>query len=389
MSGRRRRISALVGASVLAAMLAVPAGAAGTTRYIDDDGLAGPNGCNGTTVVPKRLQPVINAAAPGDTIRVCPGTYSGFVAIAKAGLTIAPASSGQVTLKPPADRDPNDTLVRITANNVTFRGMRLLIPAGPITSNECDLRTVNGIRAENAKNLTLRNNRITGDESATSWFCGLEFALTLEKVTGTVSGNTIRNMVNTAIDVYNSTALTLASNTVQHVRPLVGESRYIQAVVIRQATVTMTDNVIETVVGTTDEIDVGLTADYGAKLTAQRNTVSGATIGLWIAGTADGVIEDNTFSDGSGDGVYVHLASGAPTSPSVVLRRNVVTGFDGRGVFSSGSSGLAIRYNDFSGNGDVDCQDYTVPSEHIWIGNKSSEASDPVGLCAPENAGPN
>lgn len=388
MSGRRRLISALVGASILATLLAVPAGAAGATRYIDDDGLAGPNGCSGTKVVPKRLQPAINAAAAGDTIRVCPGTYSGFVTITRSRLTIAPFSSGPVTLKPPANRDPSNNFVLITGDNVTFRGMRLLIPAGPVTDGQCDLRTMTGIRVESAKNVTLRNNRITGDESTNSWFCGLEFGIDLQDSSGTLAGNTVRNMVNTAIGIYGSPGFTVTSNKVQHVRPAVGDSRDIQAVVVYGSTVTMTGNTIETVAGTIDQLAAGIIADYGAKLTAQNNTVSGARVGLWVTGTADGVIEDNTFSDGSGDGISVYLASGAPTSPSVVLRRNVVTGFDGRGIVSSASSGLAIRYNDFSGNGDVDCLDSTVPSQHTWVGNKSSEDSEPVGLCAPGNAGP-
>lgn len=388
MAGIRRSITALAGAAVLASMLAVPAAAGTVTRFVDDDGLAGPTGCGGSRLVPKRLQPAIKAAAPGDIIRVCPGTYAGFVRITKAGLTIAPASSGLVTLKPPANRDPNDALVTIEANNVTFRGMRVLIPAGPITDNQCDLRTMTGIRAEVVKNVTLRNNRVTGDESSTSWLCGLEFGIEIEQLTGKLVGNTVRNMVNIAIDVNSSPVLTLDRNKVQHVRPAAGESRYIQGVVIRDSTVTMSDNIIEKDAGTTDEIDVGLTADYGAKLTALDNSVSGSTIGLLITGTADGLIQENTITNGSGDGILVDRAGGVPTDPSVVLYLNVVTGFDGRGIFSQGSYGLAIRYNDFSGNGDVDCQDSNSPTQHTWVGNKSSEASDPVGLCAPENAGP-
>jgi hypothetical protein len=77
-----------------------------TTRFVDDDGLAGANGCDGNNTVPRRIQGAINHANEGDTILVCPGSYTGFLIDEDAdhpdGLTVPASSRG----RPGSSRTP-------------------------------------------------------------------------------------------------------------------------------------------------------------------------------------------------------------------------------------------------------------------------------------------
>ena len=55
----------------------VAAPALGATIPVDDDSMASPSNCNAATPASPTVQGGVNAAAPGDTVRVCPGTYAG------------------------------------------------------------------------------------------------------------------------------------------------------------------------------------------------------------------------------------------------------------------------------------------------------------------------
>lgn len=51
--------------------------ALGATLIVDDDGRASPpSNCNSSTATFSQIEPAVEASNPGDTINVCPGTYS-------------------------------------------------------------------------------------------------------------------------------------------------------------------------------------------------------------------------------------------------------------------------------------------------------------------------
>src|SRR5262245_27695513 len=77
----------MAAAALLLAVVAAPGAAGGSTLFVDDDGLAGP-GCNGNGQAYPEIQSAVDAAGPGDTIRVCPGTYPGHIMVETADLTI-------------------------------------------------------------------------------------------------------------------------------------------------------------------------------------------------------------------------------------------------------------------------------------------------------------
>jgi nitrous oxidase accessory protein NosD len=381
-------LAGLGGLVLLTALGAAPAAAGGVIRYVDDDGLAGAASCDGTRVVPRKVNAAVTAANPGDTIRVCPGTYTRYVRIAKAGITIVGTPARGATLRAPVKR-PSPNLILVTADDVTLRGLRILAPAGTITGDECDVQwTITAIRAEGTSDLTIQNNLIEGDGTTESRDCGLEFGIETFGASGVIASNLVRNFVNTGLTVFDSEGLQVTRNTIRYVHPGPARTTLTQGIWAYGGSVTIADNRIETAAGTANQMSLGITVDFGTDATVQDNTVVRAKTALAITGTADGVVQDNVLKDGSEDGILVTLAKNAPTSPSVIVRRNVVTGFGGSGIRSSGSSGLAIRYNDFSDNAGIDCVDNNSPSQHTWVGNKSSDISDPVGICSPDNPGP-
>jgi hypothetical protein len=79
-----RLVSAATVLTVVLYLLSAAPAAAGesTTRYVDDDGRAGPvRGCGGHRVAFKRIQAAVNASRAGDRILVCAGIFRGQVTI--------------------------------------------------------------------------------------------------------------------------------------------------------------------------------------------------------------------------------------------------------------------------------------------------------------------
>ena len=94
---RRIALSAGVAALVLpgiAGLTATAAHADPITLVVDDDGQAAPGDCNATDTAYSTIQGAVDAAATGDTVQVCPGTYDEVVNVSTDGLTIDGAQAG-------------------------------------------------------------------------------------------------------------------------------------------------------------------------------------------------------------------------------------------------------------------------------------------------------
>jgi hypothetical protein len=133
-----KRIAGLA-AAVLMLTLAGTASAA--TLFVDDDGAD----CGGARFA--TIQAAIDAAAPGDTIRVCRGVYAEqpFIRRDKVGLVVRSLPARAAEIVPPAGgmvlapvtEDPRAlALVKIRAEDVLFRDFRLSGPLTPSDLNE-------------------------------------------------------------------------------------------------------------------------------------------------------------------------------------------------------------------------------------------------------------
>src|SRR5436190_18870049 len=82
---------------LMLAFLALPAlhagASVGTTRVVDDDGMAVPGNCDDSTPTFSTIQAAVDASSAGDTVQVCPGVYHESVLVDKT-LTLHRAQSG-------------------------------------------------------------------------------------------------------------------------------------------------------------------------------------------------------------------------------------------------------------------------------------------------------
>jgi hypothetical protein len=151
-----------------------------STIVVDDDGMASAGDCNAATPASTTIQGAVTAANPGDTIKVCPGTYAEQVVIDKT-LTLngpqanvdartatrgtTPAGEAIVT----GTGNGGLTPVYVTANNVTVNGFTIEgntsgsnfgfgILLAPATSGT---NVLNNIIQNNIIGLGLANNSAT------------------------------------------------------------------------------------------------------------------------------------------------------------------------------------------------------------------------------------
>jgi Right handed beta helix region len=90
--GRRTRFILAV-TSVVTAMLAFAGTAMATTRWVNDNGTPNPSGTSCANPGYNTIQDAVADASPGDTVRVCAGSYTGPVVVDKT-LTLKGAKAG-------------------------------------------------------------------------------------------------------------------------------------------------------------------------------------------------------------------------------------------------------------------------------------------------------
>src|SRR5262245_38579617 len=100
-----------------------------TVLWVNDDA-AGytPPGQDCTVSGYVTIQAAVNAAAPGDTIRVCPGFYVENITIDKSSLTVVSTDGSPATIVRSATASTD--VFFVTQPNVTIDGFTI-VPAGP------------------------------------------------------------------------------------------------------------------------------------------------------------------------------------------------------------------------------------------------------------------
>lgn len=160
----------LVGVLGVAAGLAIPASASagvpGPTNFTvnDDNTGKGPEGANCSAAQFQSIQAAVTAAAPGDTILVCSGTYNETVTINKDELTLRGAQAGNDARSRSGEESTiTDGGVSINAMDVEFDGFTVEDASDPSvglginTNGASGARILNNIVRSNTIGLTLGN----------------------------------------------------------------------------------------------------------------------------------------------------------------------------------------------------------------------------------------
>lgn len=395
-----RSVAVLVGALVAVCGLGVaPAGA--STLLVDDDLVQCP------TATYTSIQAAVNVAVPGDTIKVCPGTYTENVMVTKS-LTFLGAQAGKDgrsdrnnLAKESILNNPNGGFTGMAVSDVTIDGFTIQ-GQGATSKSGIDLSTF----ASGGSGYRILNNVIQ------NWWRGVGFNSNGTHQT-VFQFNFIRGRTNRTNDAPAGgiEGNTLAVNNTLIDQNLFNANENSAVVIIEQSSnLTISNNQS---VG--DDTFVALfNANGPVRDRIVYNTGTGFQgSALFFGGGNDGVVVDhNDLRSGSTRGIRFSLAFGGSASTNMLITNNTVIGmafsgldaeagalvnstiynnphFDKNGQagihLRAGDSRNVIKGNSMRGNGTYDAQHEstgtgTAGTANTWVKN-SCATSSPAGLC--------
>ena len=362
--------------AVAAAMLALTFALAGDAAVLTGAASAG-----SVLSVPQSyptIQAAIDAASPGDTVSVAPGTYNERINNNDKAITIESTGGAAVTT---INGGGAGSVVLLGANageTPVVRGFTL--------TNGYSMFDSGGVATSGGPAL-IENNVITGNKNCAGAGAGVEAAFSA----ATIRGNTISN------------------NGPQGCSGGTGGG----GILVRGAgTVKILGNVI-TGNSTAAGSGGGITLFAAGAPTVSGNTISGNLNGgaIWLANQSDALIQNNVITGNAGGGVdsssaptlvnnTIAVNSGGPQfQGSGVLKNNVLVGLGNQAVVSC-SSQPALSFNDVwsagGGAGYSGCSDQTGfngnirPTRSSWIrsGTTTWAAARPRSMRAPAQARP-
>lgn len=380
---QRRRVLASIGlVATMAVAAAAPTTAAAKTRWVDDDGKAGPTSCAGTAVAPKTVQPAIKASAASDTVKVCPGTYTGRLAIqgARDGLKLLAATSTKPVLQV-APTAATSILSVTGVDDVQVKGFTLRSNS----ADACDgART--GIQVDGAKRLTLKQLRLEATGTATLTGCALSTGISLADSTATIAGVRIVNPSSNAIYAYGTSTVTVTNATADYLHAAeTGSGAGIMFKLqggakgsLKHLTI---NGLASALTSTTPRLNTAVQVDTaGAGVTVEDVTTTYARIAVKIAFSNTVTVTGVTATDAT---TAVILDSGTGANVS-----GVTSPGSENGIRVVSATGATIHDNDLTGASVFGCEDETtggtgtLGTQNTWTSNLTSTTSNPSGLCS-------
>ncbi len=375
-----------IGAAIVLAAMFAGVGATSvlatgpTVWYVDDDGMAGSNGCNGSQSVPSVIQDGVDLASPGDTVKVCPGTYVGTVDVATEGLRLTATEAWAAIIKAPSDVGPALVTLR-DASHIDLHWFSII--AG--TTAPCATPT-SLVSVSNAPDAHVRGNHLGLDGAEATDCRSFVVGINLSNSPSSFVGwNRVTDFSGVGIQEFGSPDTHIRANTVLFLHAALACCAYSDSVGILTAgfATVVRGNVVRalaTAGDTTPVLQVGINF-FGDNNFAWRNKVRYANFGIQTINT-DGVsIKENRLR---GIRVYGIVLSGA--TDAGVWGNYVRAQYEGIHVNSSATLN-DIFQNDFRGPSDPDCLDQssgggTSGTANSWTDNLGDTAS-PAGICTP------
>ncbi|MFN8519734.1 MAG: right-handed parallel beta-helix repeat-containing protein [Chloroflexota bacterium] len=382
-----RQVALAAISALLMLCAAAPASAASvgsrTTRWVDDDGKAGPSSCGGSRSASTKIQSAINKSDRNDVVIVCPGSYTGLIEIsgARDGLTVRGYSKWTAVVKPPASLVDGPLVWMQNVSSVTLQGLVLQFPSTGCRTHVADLY---GVWARNVDGLRVIGNRLRTSGAATLGDCGYDDGIRVVSSTGVrVSNNTVRDFQSDGISFEDASRGTIDGNSIQFYHTDAGASddgdQGIRIVDGSRAVVE--DNSIRSHSGSgRPHLEIGIVVDDGSGTSEIRgNDVAYTETGIGVLGSRAQVISNSVTGTNARRGI--HLLDG--TGSEVVSNR--IRSYD-IGIEVESSTGNTLRKNDASGNVTQGCVDTTsgdgtAGTGNTWTSNIGTPDSAPVEIC--------
>jgi len=374
------------GLAVIAALIgcaAVPGAAAAKTRWVDDDGKAGPSTCAGSHAVPKKVQTQVTASAAGDVVRVCPGTYVGAILIngARDGLTVTATPKHGVILFP-TGTTMSALVIIDRVDKVTLSGLAVRIPVDGTCA-----ASLTGIYVSGAKAATIKRADIRPDGVNTKGACGINTGIYLTASTGMVLGGAVKDAKGNAVLIDATGNVTVDGLQVEYAHAGVAATSASGAMisVSGDARATIRNVTIAGIASagvTTPQLTTGIDlSDAGMNVTIADVSISHAIAGVKVDSVATGLIISGVHVTDSGTALALQSGSGLDVSGTTVSAVEMGIDVSGPGVIAS-----TIHDNDLTG-ATTGCRDETsgtgtAGTANIWT-HDTGTATAPAGICTP------
>jgi parallel beta-helix repeat protein len=336
------------------------------------------------------IQAAVTAAAPGDSIKVCPGTYTEQVRITKDDLKLFSRNPLAATIRAPGVLADPKAIVEIDgATGVTVRDFVITGPGGGACDSIRYGVLVGGPSSDPSLDAEIRHNHITQIHDTPPGGCQNGNAVQVGRQSIGRVGSA--DVVGNTIDAYQKTGVVVdGSGSSARVRQNeidgLGAVNFIAqngVQVSRDAIAdvdhnTITDNLFAPQTFASAGV---LLFEANADTEVSHNTILRNDVGVYLSDQHGGTVSHNESSDSTFDGISVVDGS---TDMVVEHNRAENNGFDG--VYAgSDSAENTIAFNHLSGNADHDCHDdstgpYPPGVANKWWNNKGATENKP-GLC--------